>query len=78
MFNDRARNRETFRLTFRVVMRMAFIHAVAFFADEKLSQMTMRSVAVVVGMIMQMIMVTGNKGIQGFHAMDKAVAREKF
>jgi len=75
MFNNRARNGEAFWLTFRVIMGMTFVHAVAFFANEKFCQMTMRTIAVVMGVIMKMIMITSNKSIERFDAVDQPVAR---
>ena len=55
-------------------MGHALIHPVAFFADEKLCQMTMRAIPMVMIMIVQMIMITGNKSIERFDAVDQAVA----
>ena len=75
MFNNRARNGEAFWLTFRVIMGMTFVHAVAFFANEKFCQMTMRSIPVIMVMIVNMIVITGDEGVERFDAVNQAVAR---
>ena len=74
MFNNRARNGETFRLTVYMFMGVALINAVAFLADEKFGQMTMRPISVVMVMIVKMIMITGDKGVERLDAVCQPVA----
>jgi len=40
MFNNGARDRKALWFTFGMFMRVTFIHAMAFLADEKFSEMT--------------------------------------
>jgi len=61
MFNNRARDRKAFWLTFRVIMGVAFFYAFAFFANEKFGEMTMRAISVIMLMIVNMVMITGDK-----------------
>ena len=75
MFHNGARYCKAIRLTRRVVMGVTFVDTMAFFANEKLGEMTMRAVPVIMRLVVEMIMVAGNKGVQRFNAVDEAVAR---
>jgi hypothetical protein len=77
MFNNRAGNRKAFGFALYVIMRMALFDRMAFFADKKLGEMTMRSIAVIMRVIMEMIMVAGDKCVQRFDAVDEPVTRKK-
>lgn len=63
MLDDRACNRKSLWLTFGMIMGVAFFNAMAFFADKKLRKMAMRPITVIMIMVVNMIMIAGNKGI---------------
>ena len=63
MLDHRTRNRKPLWLAFGMIMGVSLFNAVAFFTDEKFREMPMRPIAVIMIMVVNMIMVAGNKSI---------------
>lgn len=77
MLNNGARDGKAFRFTVNVIMGVALFYVAAFFTNEKLGQVTVRPVAVIMSVIVKMVMVAGDKSVQRLDAVNEAVAREK-
>ena len=60
-----------------MIMGVAFFNTVTCLAYKKLGKMTMRSISMVVVMIVNMIMITGDISIQSFDAVNETVTGEK-
>ena len=60
-----------------MIMGVSFFDTMAFFADEKFRKVAMGSITMIMCMVMNMVVITRDKGIQSLNAVDKAVTRQK-
>ena len=60
-----------------MIMRVTFIDFKTGFTDKELREMSMRPISVIMDMVVNMIMITGDISIQSFDAVNETVTGEK-
>ena len=60
-----------------MIMRVTFIDFKTGFTDKELREMPMRPISVIMDMVVNMIMITGDISIQSFDAVNETVTGEK-